>query len=338
MKKKLGTVILVIALALTLVPMSVAYAAPPTLPPPGEHFTFNCVTELSTLFSDAFDGGSGQWIELSGTWAIVDDGGNDVYSGTATADEQVTYAQSTGTFDNFIFEAKVKANNNAGHYGIVLREDGTGKHYGFYLNAYPVSEGKYYFGYWDGTYNPIVGWTDSGGAYTDAQTWNTLKVVAKDYQFELYINGTLVATVTDTVEYAASGHVGLIVDKYAIGQNTYFDDVNISGLKPTEILVPLNGSGMLGFIAGSPFQILDNDMTDGQAWVQIPAGLYDTYDQARGKPGGDLYWGNYHARSAGKPVWNQHNVALPIPGWGVGNWLFTNNGVTCYSFRLYPLP
>ncbi len=111
-------------------------------------------------------------------------------------------------------------------------------------------------------------------------------------------------------------------------------------LGPNEILVLLDGSGMLGFVAGSPFQILDNDMTDGWALVQIPPGLYDTWDQARGKPGGELFWGNYHARSTGRPVWERHNDPgpLPIPGWGVGNWLFTNDGVTCYSFRLYPLP
>ena len=119
-------------------------------------------------------------------------------------------------------------------------------------------------------------------------------------------------------------------------------EVPLGGLGANEILVPLNGYGMLRFSEGSPFQILDNDMTDGQAEVQIPTGLYDTYDQARGKPGSELFWGNFHARVKGKPKWEQHNVTLPIPGWGVGNWRFTNgnvdnDGATCYSFRLYPL-
>ncbi|MCK4309459.1 MAG: hypothetical protein KAW42_05750 [Candidatus Atribacteria bacterium] len=110
----------------------------------------------------------------------------------------------------------------------------------------------------------------------------------------------------------------------------------VSGvLGANEILIPLNGSGMLGFKLGPTFEILDNDMTDGQAWVQIPAGSYDTFDQARGKPGGYLFWGNFHARATGKPVWEQHNDPL---NWNrtSGNWPFTNNGVTCYSFRLYP--
>lgn len=183
-----------------------------------------------TVFSDDFeDGKAVGWQVLSGVWSIVDDAGNYVYNGTATADEQVTYALSVGTFDNFVLEARVKAINSAGHYGIVLREDGTGKHYGFYLNAYPASEGKYYFGYWAGSYPyyPIVPWTDSGGAYTDAQAWNTLKVVANGYQFKLYINSILVNTVSDTNHFAASGHVGLIIDKYVLGQNAYFDDVTV---------------------------------------------------------------------------------------------------------------
>ena len=108
-------------------------------------------------------------------------------------------------------------------------------------------------------------------------------------------------------------------------------------LGPNEILVPLDGSGYLTFVQGATFEILDNDMVDGgEAVVQIPAGLYDTFDQARGKPGGDLFWGNYHARATGKPVWEQHNDPLNIPA-QVGSWPFTNNGVTCYSFRLYPL-
>jgi len=123
------------------------------------------------------------------------------------------------------------------------------------------------------------------------------------------------------------------------GEHFTFNCVTEGSPEANEILVPLNGSGKLGFKAGSPFKVLDNDMIDdGQAWVQIPPGLYDTYDQARGKPGGWLFWGNRHVRSTGKPVWEQHNVSLPIPGWGVGNWEFTNGGVTCYSFRLYPLP
>lgn len=189
--------------------------------------------EPTVLLSDNFDDGDCLgWTVLSGTWGMAADMGNWVYSGTATGDEQVTYALSTGTYEDVVFEAKVKAVNNAGHYGIVVREDGSGNHYGFYLNAYnngaASSEGLYYFGYWNGAYDTIVAWTSAGGAYTDANLWNTMKIVASGCTFELYINGILVNTVTDPHSHALSGHVGLIIDQYeSKGQNCYFDDIRV---------------------------------------------------------------------------------------------------------------
>lgn len=180
-------------------------------------------------FYDNFnDGNTDGWAVRSGTWTIDNDSGNYVYSGTANGDEQVTYIPSTATHTDFIFEVKARAVNNATHYGMMFRNDGTGRHYGFYLNAIAVSEGKYYFGYWDGTgiYDPIVPWTSSGGAYTDANVWNSLKVEAKETNFKLYINDNLVNTVSDT--RLKSGYLGLVVDKYlGIGQNSYFDDVKV---------------------------------------------------------------------------------------------------------------
>jgi hypothetical protein len=188
-------------------------------------------------FCDDFEEGDSGWVKLSGTWSVIDDCGDKVYSGTATGDEQITYALSAGTYSDFTIEAELKAVNSMGHYGLILREDGSGNHYGFYLNAYPSSQGKYWFGYWDGSYNPIVGWTDSGGAYTDANTWNKVKVIANGYEFKLYINGILVNTVTDTTEYAASGYAGLIIDYYSLSgyQNTYFDDFCIYDSTVTNI-------------------------------------------------------------------------------------------------------
>ena len=180
------------------------------------------------FFDDFNDGTPDEWAVQSGTWTIQNDSGNNVYNGTATGDEQSTYAPSTSACSDFIFEAKVKAINNATHYGIIFRGDGTGRYYGFYLNAHPLSEGKYYFGYWDGSepYHQIVSWTSSNGAYTDANVWNTLKVEAQGTNFKLYINGILVNTLSDT--RLQSGYIGLVVDKYSgICQDCYFDDIKV---------------------------------------------------------------------------------------------------------------
>ena len=127
------------------------------------------------------------------------------------------------------------------------------------------------------------------------------------------------------------------------GSIVNFDNISVTGetvkiMQPNEILVPLNGSGMLGWKVGPDFRILDNDMTDdGQAWVQVPAGLYHAFDQVRGKQGGSLDFGGLHVRLKGKPVWEQRLTSYNWVG-PVGNWPFINDGSTCYSYRAYPIP
>ena len=148
----------------------------------------------------------------------------------------------------------------------------------------------------------------------------------------------LIAITLAMVLVLALGAVSVMAVEPPPGEHFTFNCVTeedpLLGLGVNEILVPLNGSGMLTFVSGLTFEILDNDMTDGEAIVQIPAGVYDTFDQARGKPGGSLTWGDYHVRATGKPVWDQHNNPLSLPP-QYGSWRFTNSGVTCYSFRLY---
>lgn len=227
-------------------------------------------TIINEMFCDDFESGLTGWNVIGGTWSLVDESGNNVYSGTSTADEQVTYALSTQHYEDFTFEADLKAVNNNGHYGVILREDGYGNHYGFYLNAYSGSEGQYWFGYWDGTHHAIIGWTSSGGAYTDANEWNSLKVVAKGYTFELYINDELLTTVTDTSMYASSGYVGLIVDYYmGSGQNTYYDNVCVYQKTTTD------SNGDYSFTATAPgtYRILEEQQ---KGWTQVTPESYYT--------------------------------------------------------------
>ena len=215
------------------------------------------------LFYDDFeDGNTDGWTVQSGMWNIHNDLGNNVYSGTATGDEQITYVPSTAAYTDFILEVKVKAVNSSTHYGIIFRGNGTGKHYGFYLNAISITEGKYYFGYWDGTiYNAIVPWTSSGGAYTDAHVWNSLKVEANGTNFKLYINGILVNTVSDT--RLESGYIGLCVDRYGgNNQNSYFDDVKVLQL-PAKQFVYGTGIENLRVSEGQISQYIANLKTDG---------------------------------------------------------------------------
>jgi hypothetical protein len=153
---------------------------------------------------------------------------------------------------------------------------------------------------------------------------------------KVYVDGVLKFDVTDTAFSAGKIGVGAWSGSVAYFDNILVVGPNVKVMGANEILVPLNGSGWLGAVAGPTFEILDNDMTDGQAWVQVPPGSYEGWDQARGKPGGELTYGDHHVRATGKPEWKLH-ATFTMPG-AAGNWQFTNSGVTCYSYRFYPLP
>lgn len=328
MKRKLTAVLLVVALVLAFGAIP-AYAAPPTMPPPGDHYTFNTVTKFSNLFNDTFDGGLTQWTYVSGTWAIVPEGTDNVCSitgGSYVGGVVATAGSSSWTDYSLEFDVK-KASGN--YFNVVFRYTDAGNHYLLEPSADSIHIALFKKvgggGYQELAPRPLQN--------TTVGTWYHYKIAVKGSSIKIYVDGVLKFDVTDSS--LTAGKIG--IGGYA-GSTAYFDNVNVSGLKPSEILVPLNGSGMLGWIPGPTFKILDNDMTDGQAWVQVPIGRYITYDQARGKPGGDLFWGNYHARVTKKPVWEQHNGPSGYNFTGTGNWAFTNNGVTCYSFRLYPVP
>ena len=330
MKKIAILVVVALVLGMTMPAM----AAAPTMPPKGEHFTFNCVTE-SGPFSDTFDGDLSQWTNVSGNGAIVEDNDNNVYERTGGSYVGAVVAVAgSQSWDDYVFEFDVKK-VSGNYFNVVFRYVDQSNHYLLEPSADEVHIALF----------KKVG----GGGYTELTTtrplqnttpgtWYHYVIEVAGDSIKIYVDGVLKFDVTDTS--LSAGKIGVGAWD---GSTVYFDNVlvvgpNVKVMGTNEILVPLNGSGMLGFKEGSPFQILDDDMTDGQAWVQVPAGLYDTYDQARGKPGGELFWGNYHARSTGKPAWEQHNDPLNWWTGRQGNWPFTNSGVTCYSFRLYPLP
>jgi hypothetical protein len=330
--RKLTILGMVIALLVTVSAVSAAVK-----PPPGEHFTFNAVTE-GGAFSDTFDGGLSQWTNVSGTGAIVDDGGNNVYrrTGGSYVGAVVGVAGSSAWTD-YEFEFDVRKVSGS-YFNVVFR-------YVDQLNYYLLEP----------SYDQIhiALFKKVNGAFTELTsprpeqptipgTWYHYLIVVEGSSIKVYVDGTLMFDVTDTALSAGKIGVGAYTGSTADYDNILVSGPNISVPGQNEILVPKFGSGWLGCVEGTPFQILDNDMTDdGQAWVQLPAGVYDTYDQARGKPGGFLVYGDKHIRASGKPEWVLHADNLNWNNWGGvgwGNWLFTNEGVTCYSYRFYALP
>jgi len=304
--------------------LAIATPVNATEPPKGDHYTFNTVTKAP--FVDNFDGDLSQWMNISGSGVIVDDAGNYVYQRTGGSYVgAVSAVAGSSSWADYVFEFDVKKVSGS-YFNVVFRY---------------VDQNNYYLLEPSSDEVHIALFKKVSGSFTELAlprplqnttpgTWYHYIIEVSGSSIKVWVDGVLKFDITDSTFSAGKIGVGAYVSS-----TVNFDNVKVMGIN--EILVPLNGIGKLGFVQGPYFQILDNDMTDGQAWVQIPAGLYDTFDQARGKPGGELFWGNEHIRVTGKPVWEQHNNDLPIPGWGVGNWLFTNNGVTCYSFRLYPI-
>ena len=335
--KKSMTLVVVAAcmLALTTVPAS---AAAPTMPPQGEHFTFNCVTDAP--FTDTFDGDLSQWQNISGSGAIVDDSGNNVYMRTGGSYVGAVVAVAgSDTWDDYVFEFDVKKVSGS-YFNVVFRYTDQDNHYLLEPSSDEVHIALFKK-VGGGGYNELTSTRPLQN--TTPGTWYHYVIAVEGDSIKIWVDGILKFDVTDTSLSAGKIGVGAWAGSIAYFDNVFVSGPNVKVTGPNEILVPYDGSGMLGWKEGPTFQILDSDMTDdGQAWVQVPAGIYDTYDQARGKPGGDMHWGDRHIRTTGKPRWDQHNHNLNWWSGRQGNWPFTNDydddgkGVTCYSFRLYP--
>jgi len=307
----------------------VSYAA--TGMPNGQHYTFNTVTEkTNVVFQDTFDGNLLQWSNVSGTEAIVDYSGNNVYQRTdGSYVGAVDALAGSENWSDYTFSFDVTKVSGS-YFNVVFRYvDGNN----YYLLE-PSSDQVH-----------IALFKKVGGAFTELgrPLQDTTPGVTYHYVIDLngssikiWVDGVLKFNVTDSSFSAGKIGVGAYY-----GSVANFDNILVKTIGEGEILVPLIGNGYLGWTVGPEFKITDNNMLDdGHAWVQVPAGFYSTWDQARGTPGGSLYWGNTQNRLIGKPVWIAHNGAGIDwnSGWiGNNDWPFSNNGVTNYSFRLYPV-
>jgi len=326
MKKKILIAMLVLGLILTF---TLPIYAEGIKPPKGDHYTFNTVTEADS-FIETFDGDLSQWENISGSGAIVDDSGDNVYQHTGGS--YVGAVTGSSSWAGYVLEFDVKKVSGS-YFNVVFRY---------------IDQNNYYLLEPSSDQVHIALFKKVGGLFTELASrplqnttpgvWYHYKIEVSGSSIKVWTDGVLKFDITDST--FSAGKIGIGAYTASVAN---FDNISVSGetvkiMQPYEILVPLIGSGQLGFVDGPDFRILDNDMTDdGYAWVQVPAGLYDTYDQVRGEPGGTLWWGDGHERFKGKPVWYQHNDPL---NWGTGqsgNWLFTNTGITCYSFRLYPI-
>ena len=180
-------------------------------------------------FSENFnDGVADNWLtDGSGTWAVTPE----VYrmTGTTPASSTVRYTYYNGDSSDFTYQARVRktSGDTSSTMGLYFRSsDGAigNNSYVFHINA----NGSYkYCKYVNGSFFYLSGWIFSSAINAGFDAWNTLKVVAQGTNFDLYCNGTLLTSFTDTSHN--TGKVGLkAYDQTGPSNVVEFDDVKLS--------------------------------------------------------------------------------------------------------------
>lgn len=335
-----------ICMILAVVLMATLATAQVTKPPKGAHYNVNFVTKLSYtefLFEDTFEADLIQWQHISGTWDIVSDIGNVCsISGGSYVGGVVGYAGSE-YWTNYSMEFDVKK-VTARRFNVVFRYTDQDNYYLLEPSADCIHIAlfrKVATGGWH-ELTPTRPLQD-----TTPGTWYHYKIVVQGPSIKIYVDETLKFDVTDFEEPA--GKIGIGACALSEGA-VYFDNVEVTGVNPEEILVAVDDFvDGLRYVAGAEFEILDNDagVFDGDAAVlQLPC--YDAYDvwcSARGRPGGMIYWGCEHVRndvSAGRPTWHHHSPhGFSLSMWSCANLgpfsITTSDGATILALRWYPL-
>jgi hypothetical protein len=138
-----------------------------------------------------------------------------------------------GQLDDFVFEVDAQwygTSSSYNYYGIVFRVQDNDNYYVFYVSS---GDGTYAIDKKvKGTVSELKGWTKS--TYTKKGTAvNRLKVVCQGSQISVYVNDSLLTTISDSS--LSRGYIGLMVGK---GASTYsltvpdadavFDNLKIS--------------------------------------------------------------------------------------------------------------
>jgi hypothetical protein len=164
---------------------------------------------VSTAFNSQFNGNASGWVSRGGTWSI---GSEYIYSTAVPKDAWSNYYRKLTTYANFDYSARVKQTANEYAGGLAVR---MGLDLGLNNYLYPgyvfyyKNDGNYaiYRRDGDNIISVIVPYTPTTAIIPFE--WNVLRVIAVGPTFHYYINGNLVASVTDA-SYA-SGYVGFVM-------------------------------------------------------------------------------------------------------------------------------
>ncbi|HOI95584.1 MAG TPA: DUF1080 domain-containing protein [Syntrophobacter fumaroxidans] len=192
-------------------------------------------------FHEGFGSGTAQHWTVNSYWKVIDEKFRASSSSRSTIAMVSTY--DDGEYRNFTYQASVK--QNAEHpFGyasyIIFRATpdfyphstpdsppnrGTGYAFGINDSNYKYPFRRFYiYKIVNGKQIKIKGWTFSSHI-KDTNSWNTLKVVAKDNLFKLYINGHFVYQFTDFSIF--NGRVGLLGYTGEPKTTHFFDNISV---------------------------------------------------------------------------------------------------------------
>ena len=180
-------------------------------------------------FSENFnDDVADNWVtDGSDTWDVIF--GAYCMEGSRPAINIARWTYYNSDSSDFTYQARVRktSGSTSSSMGLYFRSsDGsiTNNAYIFHINA----NGSYkYCKYVNGNFVYLSGWISSSAINAGLDVWNTLKVVAQGTNFDLYCNGTLLTSFTDTSH--STGKVGLkAYDETGPSNVVEFDDVKLS--------------------------------------------------------------------------------------------------------------
>ena len=179
----------------------------------------NIPKSQDVLFSDDFeDGNTDGWNEVSGTWSIETDGSK-VYKQTVKASADICSYTGDTAWNNYSVEAKVNpvAFDKSGHARLFARYKDVNNYY--YVNA-RVTNVLQIRKMVDGSFVTLA-----EGPFTVATgTWYNVKFVLNGSNLELYVDGNLQLSATDSD--LKEGCIG--VGGY--NSEVEFDDIVVNGL------------------------------------------------------------------------------------------------------------
>ncbi|MEU4622370.1 pectate lyase [Actinoplanes sp. NPDC023801] len=170
----------------------------------------------STLFSDDFESGAGNWSKSGGTWSVVSDGSKVYRQAKADSELARVFAGETSWTD-YSVEAKVKALDlSKGLAGVAARASGSSTMYRLAL----TSAGKAELQSVKGSTITTIG----SAPVSNVTAWHTLKVDVSGSTVTGWIDGAKVASGTGSL--AGNGRIGLVTSFASVE----FDDVSVAAL------------------------------------------------------------------------------------------------------------